>query len=63
MIKTQVQYYAVASRIEQLKDAASGSGAAKELKVLTKLLIDYESGRRQPIWTEVKETKARPFRA
>lgn len=48
MITTQVQYHAVALRIEQLKDAAPGSEASKELKVLTKMLIDYESRRLQP---------------
>lgn len=43
MITTPVQYYAVASRIEQLKNAASGSQAAKELKVLVQLLVEFES--------------------
>ncbi|GAA4435292.1 hypothetical protein GCM10023188_27190 [Pontibacter saemangeumensis] len=42
MITTRVQYYAVASRIEQLKNAASDSQAAKELKVLVKLLVEFE---------------------
>lgn len=43
MITNPVQYYAVASRVEQLKDAASGSQASKELKVLIKLLVEFES--------------------
>lgn len=63
MITTQAQYHAVASRIEQLKDAAAGSGAAKELKVLTKLIVDFENGRRQTIWTNMRETESRTFRA
>lgn len=62
MITTQVQYHAVASRIEQLKDAEPGSDAAKELKVLTRLLVEFESGRRQPIWTNQKEVGSRSFR-
>lgn len=63
MITTQVQYYAVALRIEQLKDAASGSAAAKELKVLTKMIVDFESRRQQPIWNNMVALKSRSFGA
>lgn len=62
MITTQVQYHAVASRIEQLKDAAPGSAPAKELKVLTKLLVDFESRRRQLAWSNLKPLKSNPYR-
>ena len=47
MITTQVQYHAVASRIEQIKDATADSIAAKELKILTMMIIDFENRRRQ----------------
>ena len=42
MIQTQLQYYAVAARIGQLKNAAADTEAAKELKVLMKILIEFE---------------------
>lgn len=62
MITTQIQYHAVALRMEQLKDAAPESAAAKELKVLTKLIVDFESGRRQPIRSNLTEFKFRSSR-
>lgn len=62
MITTKVQYHAVASRIEQLKDAPSGSEAAKELKVLMKLIVDFESGRRQLVWASQNEFSIKPYR-
>lgn len=46
-ITTQDEYDAVASRIEQLKDAAVGSEEAEELKLLTKLIVVYESKNQQ----------------
>lgn len=46
-ITTQGQYDIVASRIEQLKDAAAGSEEAKELKLLTSLIVEFESRRQQ----------------
>ena len=46
-IKTQDEYDAVASRIEQLKDGEAGSEEAEELKLLTKLIVEYESNRQQ----------------
>lgn len=55
MIRTQVQYYAVASRIEQLKDASANTAAAKELKVLMKMLVDFESRRRQATLGNITE--------
>ncbi|MFD3002889.1 hypothetical protein ACFS7Z_21155 [Pontibacter toksunensis] len=62
MITTEVQYRAVASRIEQLKDAPSGSEPANELKVLMKLIVDFESGRRQLTWSGKNELSIKPFR-
>ncbi|GAB3541471.1 hypothetical protein GCM10027443_40800 [Pontibacter brevis] len=62
MITTQVQYHAVASRIEQLKDAMPGSEASKELKVLTKMLVDFESKAQQPVWNNLTALKPRSFR-
>jgi hypothetical protein len=47
-ITTQEQYDEVASRIEELKDVAPGSEEAKELKLLTKLIVQFESKRYQP---------------
>lgn len=47
-IKTQEQYDAIADRIEQLKNAPIGSEEAKELKLLTKLIVDFETGNPQP---------------
>lgn len=47
MIATQAQYHAVASRIEQIRNAPTGSEAAKELKVLRNLMADFESQRQQ----------------
>lgn len=55
MITTHAQYNAVASRIEQIKDAPSGSEAAKELKVLMNLLVRFESVERQPAWVSSTE--------
>ena len=48
-ITTQEQYNAVAARIEQLKDARAGSEEAKELKKLTKMIVDFERRNPQPI--------------
>ncbi|WP_181885062.1 hypothetical protein [Pontibacter diazotrophicus] len=47
-ITTQDEYDKVAARIEQLKDGDAGSEEAEELKLLTKLIIAYESKRQQP---------------
>ena len=47
-IETQEQYDAVADRIEQLKDAPAGSEEAKELKLLTKQIVDFETRNPQP---------------
>lgn len=44
-IKTQGQYQAVAARIEQLKDAEPGTNEAKELKLLMRLLVEFEMKR------------------
>ena len=55
MIHTQAQYYAVASRIEQIKDAPTGSEASKELKVLTNLIVRFESGKEKPGWCSSSE--------
>lgn len=50
MITTHAQYHAVASRIEQIKDAPSGSEAAKELKVLMNMIVRFESEKQQTDW-------------
>lgn len=44
-ITTQEEYEAVASRLEELKDAAPGTGEARELKQLTRLIVAFESRR------------------
>lgn len=54
-ITTQQQYDTVASRIEQLKDASAGSEEAKELKLLTKLIVDFERKNPQPVQNNFKE--------
>lgn len=41
-IKNEEQYEEVAQRVEQLRNAESGTVEAKEFKALIKLLIDYE---------------------
>ncbi|GHA65474.1 hypothetical protein [Pontibacter akesuensis] len=41
MITTPLQYHAVASRIEQIKDADAGTPAAEELRILTKLIVKF----------------------
>lgn len=41
-IKSQEQYEVVAARMEQLKDAEAGTPEAKELKLLAKLIVDFE---------------------
>ena len=41
-ITTQEQYNTVAARIEQLKDVSADTEEAKELKQLTKLIVDFE---------------------
>lgn len=41
-IKNEAQYEEVTVRIEQLKNAEPGTDEAKELKVLIKMLIDFE---------------------
>lgn len=46
-ITTQEQYDTVATRIEQLKDVSAGSEEAKELKQLTKLIVDFERKKQQ----------------
>lgn len=46
-ITTQDEYDAVASCIEQLKDGEAGSEEAEELKLLTKLIVAYESKNQQ----------------
>jgi hypothetical protein len=56
-IVTQEQYDEVASRIEELKDVAPGSEEAKELKLLTKLIVQFESKRFQPTQTGYKAPK------
>lgn len=38
-IRTQEQYEAVVSRMEQLKDAEAGTPEAEELKLLTRLIV------------------------
>ena len=48
-ITTQEQYDAVASRLEELKDAPAGSEEAEELKLLTKLIVDFERKRPQSL--------------
>lgn len=50
MITTYAQYYAVSSRIEQIKNAPSGSEAAKELKILTGLMSEFESSSKTSSW-------------
>lgn len=45
MITTQAQYHAVSSRIEQIKDAEPDTPEAMELKLLTKLIVEYETQR------------------
>ena len=55
MITTHAQYHAVASRIEQIKDAPAGSEAAKELKVLMSLIVSFESGKQQTTWAHPPE--------
>lgn len=44
-IKTLKQYDTVAARMERLKDAEVGTPEAAELKLLTKLVVEYESNR------------------
>lgn len=39
MRTTHAQFHAVASRIEQIKEAPAGSEEAKELKLLTKFVL------------------------
>ncbi|WP_347157538.1 hypothetical protein [Pontibacter chitinilyticus] len=46
-ITTQERYDFIASRLEQLQNAAPGSAAAKELKLLTKLLVEFEEANLQ----------------
>ena len=46
-ITTQEQYNTVAARIEQIKDVSAGSAEAKELRQLTKLIVDFEK-KQQP---------------
>ncbi|MFD3000452.1 hypothetical protein ACFS7Z_08785 [Pontibacter toksunensis] len=46
-ITTQAEYDKVASRIEQLKDGDPGSEEAEELKLLTKLIVAFESRKQQ----------------
>ncbi|RDV10378.1 hypothetical protein DXT99_26440 [Pontibacter diazotrophicus] len=63
MISTHAQYYAVASRIEQIKDAPAGSEAAKELKVLMSLIVSFESEKQQTAWANPAEQfKAKFYR-
>lgn len=59
MITTHTQYHAVASRMEQLKDAAPGSQPAKELKVLTRLIVEFESSGRQQAWSNAPMQRKR----
>lgn len=47
-ITAQDEYDKIASRIEQLKDGEAGSEEAEELKLLTKLIVEYESKRQHP---------------
>ncbi|WP_162052692.1 hypothetical protein [Pontibacter pamirensis] len=47
-ITTQDKYDKVAARIEQLKDGEAGSEEAEEMKLLTKLIVEYESKRQHP---------------
>lgn len=48
-ITTQEQYDAVAARLEELKNAPAGSEGAKELKLLTKLIVEFERKRSQSV--------------
>lgn len=41
-IENEAQYEEVTHCIEQLKDAEPGTAGAKELKVLIKMIIDFE---------------------
>lgn len=41
-IENEEQYEEVTNRIEQLKNAKPGTDEAKELKVLVKMLVNYE---------------------
>ncbi|GAB3536153.1 hypothetical protein GCM10027443_26030 [Pontibacter brevis] len=47
-ITTQDEYNTIAFRIELLKDGEAGSDEAEELKLLTRLIVEYESKRQQP---------------
>jgi hypothetical protein len=55
MITTPLQYHAVAVRIGQLANVAAGTEAAKELKILTKLLVEFENRRLQRVHNNLKE--------
>lgn len=55
-ITTQDEYDKIASRIEQLKDGDAGSEEAEELKLLTKLIVEYESKRQPPKQQNSKDT-------
>ncbi|WP_181885177.1 hypothetical protein [Pontibacter diazotrophicus] len=41
-IENQEQYEEVTLRVEQFKDAEPGTNEAKELKVLVKMLVNFE---------------------
>jgi len=54
-VLTQERYEEVASRIEELKNAPPDSEEAKELMLLTKLLVNFESSR-------LERTPSKPIR-
>lgn len=47
-IRTLGQYEFVARRMEQLKDAAPCTPEARELKMLTEMIVEYELKRAAP---------------